>query len=253
MNGVVLVSGPPGCGKTGWILSRLLEHRGPRAYRRLEGVDPEGRPQALDGGLDRAFLHDRIPDLRELGDGFQAPAPDPAADGEGLLAFIELPLLQPEIPERIAPGLRPDRHLHFGRDDELPRQDTLAFGALASWCLDLAQAVWDPASLNSLWFELVNGAYGDVYRAKALVNLPDGRGFFFNWMVSCSGTQFLPLESVAPPHGRPGRLSRLVVQGKDLDTASLEASVSDCLLSDAVLELQQAPRRPQGEPLPASG
>lgn len=249
MSGLILVSGPPGCGKTSWILSRLLEHRGPRAYRRLEGVDPEGRPLALDGGLDRAFLHDQIPDLREPAGG----PPDPAADGEGLLALIELPLFQPEIPQTLAPGLRPDRHLHFGRDSELPRQDTLEFGALASWSLDLAQTVWDPASLNSFWFELVNGAYGDVYRAKALVNLPDGRGFLFNWMVSCSGTQFLPLQSVAPPHGRPGRLSRLVVQGKDLDTAGLEATIADCLLSDAVLELQQAPRRPKDEPLPASG
>ncbi|MEA5411999.1 ATPase [Synechococcus sp. BA-120 BA3] len=249
MSGVVLVSGPPGCGKTSWILSRLQEHRGPRAYRRLDGVDPEGHPLALDGGLDQAFLHDQIPGLHELAGGSQ----DPAADGEGLLAFIELPLFQPEIPQRLAFGLRPDRHLHFGRDSELPRQDTLEFGALASWSLDLAQEVWDPASLNSFWFELVNGAYGDVYRAKALVNPPDGRGFLFNWMVSCSGTQFLPLQSVASSYGRPMRLSRLVVQGKDLDTAGLQSTIVDCLLSDAVLELQQAPRRPQGEPLPATG
>jgi hypothetical protein len=44
-----------------------------------------------------------------------------------------------------------------------------------------------------------------------------------------------------------------VVQGKDLDTAGLKSTIADCLLSDAVLELQQAHRRPQGEPLPASG
>lgn len=249
MSGVVLVSGPPGCGKTSWILSRLQEHRGLRAYRRLDGVDPDGRPLPLDGGLDPAFLHDQIPDLRELAD----ESKDPAPDGEGLLALIELPLFGPEIPQTLALGLRPDRHLHFGRDSELPRQDTLVFGALDSWSLDLASEVWDPASLNSFWFELVNGAYGDVYRAKALVNLPDGRGFLFNWMVSCSGTQFLPLQGIAPPHGRPMRLSRLVVQGKGLDKAGLQTTIADCLLSDAVLELQQAPRRLQGEPVPATG
>lgn len=171
MSGVVLVSGPPGCGKTSWILNRLLEHRGPRAYRRLEGVDPQGCPLALDGGLDRAILLDRLPDLRPLADGPQDTANDPA----GLLAFIELPLLQPQSPQAAVLDLQPDRHLHFGRDSELPRQDTLEFGALASWSLDLAQAVRDPASLNSCWFELVNGAYGDVYRAKALVNVPRPR------------------------------------------------------------------------------
>lgn len=249
MNGVVIVSGPPGCGKTSWILSRLREHRGPRAYRRLDGVDPEGRPLVLDGGLDAAFLHDQLADLGELPGG----SPEAAADGQDLLAFIELPLFQAGIPESLAAGLRPHRHLHFGRDSELPRQHTLAFGALESWGVDLAQQVWDPASLNSCWFELVNGAYGDVYRAKALVNLPDGRGFLFNWMVSCSGTQFLPLQHVAPPHGRPLRLSRLVVQGKDLDTAGLQTTIADCLLSDAVLELQQAPRRLPSEPLAATG
>lgn len=102
-------------------------------------------------------------------------------------------------------GLRPDRHLQFGRDSELPRQDTLEFTALDSWSLDLATEAWDPASLNSLWFELVNGAYGNVYRATALVNLPDGRGFLFNWMVSRSGTQFLRQlrrrEGQPHPHG----------------------------------------------------
>jgi hypothetical protein len=98
----------------------------------------------------------------------------------------------------------------------------------------------------------VNGAYGEVYRAKALMNLPDGRSFFFNWIVSQEGTQFLPLERVAPPEGRSQRLSRLVVQGKHLDAAGIEATIADGLLRDAVLELQQAPQRPSGAPLPAT-
>ena len=46
------------------------------------------------------------------------------------------------------------------------------------------------------------------------MNLPDGRAFFCNWMVSQQGSQFLPLERVEPPHGRPKRSSELVVQGK---------------------------------------
>jgi len=137
----------------------------------------------------------------------------------------------------------PDRHLHFGRDPELPQQDTLDFSHLQAWSLNLNATVWDPNSLSSFWFELVNGAYGDVYRAKALMNLPDGRAFFCNWMVSREGSQFLPLQTLASPDGRPPRLSRLVVQGKDLDPAAIEVTLADCLLSDAVLELQQAPLR----------
>jgi len=89
----------------------------------------------------------------------------------------------------------------------------------------------------------VNGAYGDVYRAKALMNLPDGRSFFCNWMVSQQSSQFLPLEAVEPPAGRPNRTSHLVLEGRALDPAGIQSTIDDCLLTDDVLELHQAPLR----------
>ena len=260
MSRILLISGPPGCGKTSWILNQLQAHKGPCGYLRLAGFPAEGCPQALDGGIDQAVLADHCPGLRDLADSAQA-LEHPGAD---LLALIELPQFQPPadadscgIDARLRPQLEalqllPQRHLHFGRDAELPPQDTLQFNALENWVLDLTRSVWDPPSLNSFWFELVNGAYGEVYRAKALMNLPDGRSFFFNWIVSQEGTQFLPLARVAPPEGRPQRLSRLVVQGKHLDTAGIEATIADALLSDAVLELEQVPQRTARAPLPAT-
>jgi hypothetical protein len=144
-------------------------------------------------------------------------------------------------------GLRLDQALHFGQDEDLPKEDTLEFSRLEAWSLPLEGSVWDPNSLSSFWFELVNGAYGDVYRAKALMNLPDGRAFFCNWMVSQGGSQFLPLEAVAAPDGRPKRCSRLSVQGKALDGSGIQATIADCLLSDEVLELHQEPQRQQAE------
>ncbi|QPN65612.1 GTP-binding protein [Synechococcus sp. CBW1006] len=251
MSQTLLLSGPPGCGKTSWILNQIQSHSGPSGYLRLAGYPDEGLAQARDGGIDRAFLLDQCPELLDLSDLDQALAPHPA----GLLALIELPQFHPPaqaglagVDRRVMPQLQalhltPDRHLHFGRDPELPQQDTLDFSHLQVWSLNLNAAVWDPASLSSFWFELVNGAYGDVYRAKALMNLPDGRAFFCNWMVSQEGSQFLPLQTIALPNGRPDRLSRLVVQGKDLDPAAIEATVANCLLSDAVLEQQQVPLR----------
>ena len=260
MSRILLISGPPGCGKTSWILNQLQAHKGPCGYLRLAGFPAEGCPQALDGGIDQAVLADHCPGLRDLADSAQALE----HHGADLLALIELPQFQPPadadscgIDARLRPQLEalqllPQRHLHFGRDAELPPQDTLQFNALENWVLDLTRSVWDPPSLNSFWFELVNGAYGEVYRAKALMNLPDCRSFFFNWIVSQEGTQFLPLARVAPPEGRPQRLSRLVVQGKHLDTAGIEATIADALLSDAVLELEQAPQRTARAPLPAT-
>ena len=129
--------------------------------------------------------------------------------------------------------------MHFGRDPELPSNDTLEFSKLEASHTSLSGCVWDPDSLSSFWFELVNGAYGDVYRAKGLMNLPDGRAFFCNWMVSQQGSQFLPLDTTAPPTGRPSRTSELVVQGKALNPEGMQATINDCLLADDVLTAQQ--------------
>ena len=107
-------------------------------------------------------------------------------------------------------------HLHFGRDAELPSQDGLDFSRLESWSQDLVGAVWDPNGLSSFWFELVNGAYGDVYRAKALMNLLMDVLFL---QLDLESTRFAIFTSGSSctTYGRPKRMSQLVVQGKALN------------------------------------
>ena len=257
MNNTWLISGPPGCGKTTWILETLKNHAGPCGYLRLDGTSEQGLQQARNAGIDHAWLKDQLPQLLDLSDSDL----DTKAQLDNLLAMIELPQfrapresglngIDPSVSEQLSTlNLTPDRVLHFGRDPDLPRQDTLDFKKLEAWGLTLYDSVWDPNSLSSFWFELVNGAYGDVYRAKALMNMPDGRAFFCNWMVSQQGSQFLPLTTVAPPHGRPNRRSELVVQGKALDGIGIQTTIDDCLISDEVLEMHQAPMRDrQSEP-----
>ena len=254
MSQTLLISGPPGCGKTTWMLNSLKSHQGPRGYLRLPGISTAGLEQADDGGIDLNYLQDQISDLIDLSNTGQASVGE-----EQQLNFVELSQFQPPatsgldgvdssvIQQLEALGLHLDRALHFGEDEDLPKEDTLEFSRLEAWSLPLEGSVWDPNSLSSFWFELVNGAYGDVYRAKALMNLPDGRAFFCNWMVSQGGSQFLPLESVAAPDGRPKRCSRLSVQGKALDGSGIQATIADCLLSDEVLELHREPQRQQAE------
>ena len=250
---VCLVSGPPGCGKTAWALQTLQSHQGACAYLRLAGDSPDGLEQGLDSGIDEAWLQDQIPELQSAQRYEQGPDQDAddqftvielqqfrrpehqGIDGYGAQVLAQLESLQ----------LQPTQTLHFGRDPELPSQDTLDFSRLEAWHHSLLGCVGDPDSLSSFWFELVNGAYGDVYRAKALMNLPDGRSFFCNWMVSQQGSQFLPLNSTAVPNGRPCRTSELVVQGKALNPAGIQSTINDCLLTDEVLEMQQQQLRSQ--------
>ena len=67
-----LISGPPGCGKTTWMLNALSSHQGPRGYLRLAGVSTAGLEQAVDGGIDLTYLQDQITDLIDLSTGDQA-------------------------------------------------------------------------------------------------------------------------------------------------------------------------------------
>ena len=250
---VCLVSGPPGCGKTSWALQTLQSHQGSCSYLRLAGDNPDGLEQGCDSGIDQAWLQDQIPDLQAA----RPPGQELEPPVDNHLTVIEVQQFRtPELSGLDGYGahvqtqlhnlqLQPTQTLHFGRDPELPSQDTLAFSRLEAWHHSLAGCVWDPDSLSSFWFELVNGAYGDVYRAKALMNLPDGRSFFCNWMVSQQGSQFLPLNSTSAPNGRPSRTSELVVQGKALNPAGIQSTINDCLLTDEVLEMQQQQLRPQ--------
>ena len=246
-----LISGSPGCGKTTWILNKIKSNQGACGDLRLIEQANNNKEKLPESLIDYTFLKDQAPHLQDLSDCSDTSM----SQQKDFLILIELS--QSQSPESLEPAelnpyvksqleslrLQPDRHLHFGRDSELPNNDTLVFKKLESWSLNLAKRVWDPQSLNTFWFELVNGAYGDVYRAKALMNLPDGQSIFFNWIVSQKGSQFLPLKTVSPPNGRPESPSALVIQGKGLDCINIQSTINLCLLNDAVLEMHQMPLR----------
>ena len=139
-----LISGPPGCGKTTWMLNTLKNHQGQRGYLRLPGISTAGLEQADDGGIDQTYLQDQITDLIDLSNTDQAPN-----DQEQQLNLIELTQFEPPsssalegvdssvIQQLEALGLRLDRALHFERDDELRKDDTLEFSRLEAWSMPM--------------------------------------------------------------------------------------------------------------------
>jgi len=247
MSQVWLISGSPGCGKTNWILKNFMNYSGNCGYLRLGGYSEINLEQAINSKIDFAFLKDQIPNLLDLSNLNSISK----QDKEKILIIVEFPqFFLPKaqgingadlriINELEKYNLQPNRYLHFGRDPELSIKDALDFRAIESISLDLKKHIWDPASLNTFWFELVNGAYGDVYRAKALMNLPDGRYILFNWIVSQQGSQYQTLNQVAPLNGRPERSSEIVIQGENLNLESIKFTIHNCLLNDAVLNHHQ--------------
>ena len=115
------------------------------------------------------LAQDQIPNLRSA---LTTEQGDTTNSGEDELLVVEVQQFQPPKPKSVDGfgaeikavleklELKPDRFLHFGQDPELPAQDTLEFSRLEAWNLSLQGHVWDPDSLSSFWFELVNGAYG---------------------------------------------------------------------------------------------
>ncbi|NJM47343.1 MAG: hypothetical protein HC860_15275 [Alkalinema sp. RU_4_3] len=92
------------------------------------------------------------------------------------------------------------------------------------WHHDLTGQVLDPASLNLFWFELTEGAYGQIHRVKAIVEIVDGSA----WQLSFNQGED-PMETELPVErwlsGRPDRPSQIeVVAGVDFDPIGVTAA-----------------------------
>ena len=163
MGHVVLISGPPGCGKTSWALKALQDHVGPCAYLRLEEEQEAGLEQGEDSGIDLSWLKDQIPRLEEVTPSnaaalkhrndaltlievqrFHTPSQG-GINGYGINVRSKLDALE----------LQPDQVMHFGRDPELPSNDTLEFSKLeVAGIVDQVAAFstrdWPPVSLSTM-------------------------------------------------------------------------------------------------------
>jgi G3E family GTPase len=90
-----------------------------------------------------------------------------------------------------------------------------------------------------LWYELTNGAYGTVQRAKGVYDLADGRSFYFDF-VAGHEKKYQELNLPLWLEGRPDRFSGMEVIGINLDREAIGDTLRDCCLSDEAIAYYQA-------------
>ncbi|BDA71205.1 hypothetical protein CAL7716_053710 [Calothrix sp. PCC 7716] len=98
--------------------------------------------------------------------------------------------------------------------------------------------VVDENSIYEVWYEISQGAYGNITRAKGIFDVADGRSLYGDFVAGIQPTPFLELDLPRHLEGRPQRFSGLEVVGKFEETA-LKQTLENCCLSDAMISHYQ--------------
>lgn len=235
---ITLVAGPAGVGKTTWIRQQVDRSQS-AAYLSLGSGEPS---------IDMAYLATEVPALILL------PLhllPDFLEDLAAAEIYLELgaslDLKSLVLPEKMAncrrvailPPAAKQTEWHDWADltvsgIELP-------GLLQPpqlWRSQLTGQVFDLASLHTFWYELMQGAYGKVQRAKGIFDGSDGRSLYFDFVADSVETE-LELNLPRWWNGRPDRFSGIEVLGEGLDQATIVQTIQDCCLDDRMLAYYQ--------------
>ncbi len=235
---VIAVAGAAGVGKTTWITQQLSIASGQSLYF---------CPKTDDTPIDSTHLATDFPQLAVLAD-------EQAAQLQRLDAnttvYIEVGFhLSLKTAESLLTGLNVQK-IAIVIPDSLNTEwhhwaDTIEIGQALSptisqdlWRSNLTSQVLDPASLDVLWYELTNGAYGSVQRVKGIYDLADGRSFYFDFVA---GQESNYQELNLPPwlKGRPRRFSGMEVIGVNLDRDAIGDTLRDCCLSAEAIAYYQ--------------
>jgi hypothetical protein len=255
---ITLVAGPSGSGKTTWIHKRLSE-QDRVAYLVLGSGIP----------IDERYLSIEFPHLQLID---ESPVDLIAA---GVLEFVlarvkvyveigfHIDLDELCLPFEsglcqhigVVPSTVQDTALKNWADEVVLGAEPFApFAATQIWRSPLTGQILDPASLDTFWYELTQGAYGAVHRAKGIFDLVDGRAFYFNFVSGVPNTQYVELNVPRWVEGRPERFSGIEVVGEAFDQKSIASTLNDCGLEDVVIAYYQTQiKESLGEPVEVSG
>jgi G3E family GTPase len=125
-------------------------------------------------------------------------------------------------------------------------------GALLSqphlWRSALPGQVLDSASLNTVWYELTQGAYGTIQRAKGIFDVADGRSLYFDFVAGLAEPTYLELNLPRWLNGRPDRFSGIEVVGEALDQEVIAQTLKDCCLEEQAIAYYQQQIKDSLEP-----
>jgi Cobalamin synthesis protein cobW C-terminal domain len=245
---IIAVAGAAGVGKTNWISQQLSTASQTPLYF---------CPQTSDTPIDSTRLAAGFPQLITLAD--EQASQLPQLD-EDVVAYIEVGFhLSLETADLILAGLNvhkiaivipdsADTEWHHWADTVKIGQALFSTTPQDLWRSNLTSQVLDPASLDVLWYELINGAYGSVQRAKGIYDLSDGRSFYFDF-VEGQESKYQELNLPLWLDGRPDRFSGMEIIGVNLDREAIGDTLRDCCLStEAIAYYQEQTKQSLLEP-----
>ena len=244
-NQFIAVAGPSGSGKTNWISQAIQASNQPCFYL---------APGVNEHSIDLMRMGYSFPDLQIVSD-TDIPAYINLWRQEGLAnatVYLEIgfhlvldhPMLSvlPWHQVAVVPPQLSDSEWHRWADEIITGNDTALITEAQTpnlWLTSLKGQVFDPPSVNEILMELVAGAYGEIHRVKGIFELPDGKGFYIDFVQGMSDMGYVELKIPRWLKGRPDRPSGIEVVGWNLQSAAIAQTLKDSYLTDDLLNYYQ--------------
>ncbi|MEL7035204.1 MAG: GTP-binding protein [Cyanobacteria bacterium J06592_8] len=243
---ITAVTGPPGAGKTHWIREQINKTTEPVGY-----FNPGEDSVIIDG----TCLASEFPQVQifTLGEELQRFNPELVSG-----TYIEIPwhldlssvepLLTQFNSKRIAiiPSSSQNTEWENWADSAILGNKNIAepVSKIHNYSVQihrnlLTGEILDWTSLSVFWFELIQGAYGEVIRAKGIFDIVSGESIYGDFVAGTINQEFLALEVPLWLAGRPQRFSGLEIVGFNLQLKEISQTLKDCFIPESQIDYYQ--------------